>query len=835
MRRFTSFTRRTSSVFGLAVFAFALTAFATTRAAAEPVAGGDVALEPVVIGTPERLEVQPASFQLASPQRRMHLIVSGFYADGATQDLSRVAEFKSSNEQVVRIENGIAVPTGDGTAEITVTAGGQTAKTAVTVSNQAQPEAVSFEYGTLVALSKQGCNSGACHGSPSGKGGFRLSLRAYDPAVDTETLVREAFGRRTNVYEPEESLLLRKPLMEIAHGGGRRLKKSDPSFALLRDWIAQGCQADPADAPQCVKVDVYPRQRVLRRPAHTQQMLVLAHFSDGSIRDVTNLACFSSSDESVATVDNDGFVVGVDRGESAILVRYLEKMETASLVFLKDIEGFKWNEPAENNFVDHDLFEKLKQLQILPSDLCSDEEFVRRVYLDVIGELPTILEAQTFLADASPNKRAKLIDSLLERPEYADFWAMKWADLLRLRGNKVTPSGVYKFHHWLVAALRDNMPADQFARTLLTADGSTYANPAANFYRTAADTNDCTETTSQLFLGIRIQCAKCHNHPFERWTQDNYYGIGAFFNRIQKKPGMTPEEQVVWIARSGEVTQPRTGKQMKPWLPLKGDAEVAADEDRRESFARWLTAPDNPFFAKVEVNRMWGHLMGRGIVEPVDDFRDSNPPASAALLDHLAKDFVEHKFDRKHTLRTILNSRIYQLSSRKNDFNRTDTKYFSHATTRLLSAEQLLDAICRVTGVEEKFPGLPTGTRATQLPSPDTDNYFLKVFGQPARETACQCERSSDSNLSQALQMINGPLVHSKVRDEKNRLRTMVAAGMADSDLVGQLYYAALSRPPSEAEIGAATKHITASGDRMRGLEDVCWALLNANEFLFQH
>jgi hypothetical protein len=412
---------------------------------------------------------------------------------------------------------------------------------------------------------------------------------------------------------------------------------------------------------------------------------------------------------------------------------------------------------------------------------------------------------------------------------------MKWADLLRLRGNKVTPSGVHKFHRWLVAALRDNMPADKFAQTLLLADGSTYANPAANFFRTAADTNDCTETTSQLFLGIRIQCAKCHNHPFERWTQDNYYGIGAFFNRIQKKPGMTAEEQIVWVSRSGEVTQPRTGKQMKPWLPLKGDADVPGDEDRRESFARWLTAPDNPFFAKVEVNRMWGHLLGRGVVEPVDDFRDSNPPSSAALLDHLAKDFVQHGFDRKHTMRTILNSRTYQLSSRKNDFNRMDTKYFSHATTRLLSAEQLLDAICRVTGVAEKFAGLPEGTRATQLPSPDVDNYFLKVFGQPARETACQCERSSDSNLSQALQMINGPLVHSKVRDEKNRLRTLVTGGKSDNDVVGELYLAALSRPPSEAELGAASKHITASGDRMRGLEDVCWALLNANEFLFQH
>jgi hypothetical protein len=510
-------------------------------------------------------------------------------------------------------------------------------------------------------------------------------------------------------------------------------------------------------------------------------------------------------------------------------------METASLVFLKDIEGFKWNNPPENNFVDHDMFEKQRQLQILPSDLCTDEEFLRRVYLDAIGVLPTVPEAQTFLADQAPDKRAKLVNALLDRPEYAEFWAMKWADLLRLRNNKVTLAGVYKFHHWLVSALRDNMPADRFARALLTADGSTFANPAANFYRTAADANDCTETTSQLFLGIRIQCAKCHNHPFERWTQDNYYGIGAFFNRVQKKPGAAPEELVVWVARAGEVTQPRTGKQMKPWLPLKGDADVPGDDDRREALAAWLTSADNPFFAKVEVNRMWGHLMGRGIVEPVDDFRDSNPPSSAPLLDHLAKDFVAHGFDRKHTIRTILNSRVYQLSSRKNDFNRTDTRYFSHATTRLLGAEQLLDAICRVTNVEEKYAGLPSGTRATQLPSPDVDNYFLKVFGQPARETACQCERSSDSNLSQALQMINGPLVHTKVRDEKNRLRTMAAATKTDSDIVTELYLAALSRPPSEAELAAATKHVSAGTDRMQGLEDVCWALLNANEFLFQH
>ncbi len=793
------------------------------------------ALEPIVFGAPERIEVFPAQFKLGSTRAEMHLAVTGYYPGGGVQDLTRAAEIVSTNEQIVKFAGGVARPVANGTAEIVVRVGGKEIKVPAEVAGQETPERVSFNYGTLVALSKQGCNQGACHGSPSGKGGFRLSLRAYDPTVDTLTLVRESYNRRSNVFDPEHSLLLQKPLMEVAHGGGRRIRKTDPSYAILRDWIAQGCQADPEDAATCVKVEIYPRQRLLHRPAHTQQMVVLAHFSDGTVRDVTALASFSSSDEAVATVDENGLVVGQDRGEAAILVRFLEKIETAYMMFLKDVPGFQWNNPPEQNFVDKFVFEKLRQLQILPSDLCSDEEFIRRAYLDVIGELPTVAEVDAFLANQDAQKRAKLVDVLLERPEYADFWALKWSDLLRLRNNKISPAGVPKFYRWVVHALQTNMPYDQFARELLTASGSTFKNPPANFFRTATDTNDCTETTSQLFLGIRIQCAKCHNHPFERWTQDNYYGIGAFFNRVQRKPSDEPDDLVVWVARAGEVTQPRTGKQMKPWLPLTGDADLPGEDDRRKAFADWLVKPDNPFFAKVEVNRIWGHLLGRGIVEPVDDFRDSNPPSSAALLDALAQDFVQHKYDRKHVIRTILNSRAYQLSSRKNDFNKSDVKYFSHARTRLLSAEQLLDAICQVTSVPEKYAGLPAGTRATQLPSPDVDNYFLKVFGQPARETACQCERSSESNLSQALQMINGPLVHAKVRDENNRLRVLLKAGKTNQDVITELYLAAFARKPSEPEMTAAVNHITASGDQVRGLEDVCWALLNANEFLFQH
>jgi hypothetical protein len=807
-----------------------LTGTASADATTDP-----TALEPIVVGTPERIEVFQTQSKIDSPRRKVHFVVTGYYADGSVQDLTRAAEVQSLDPAIARADGAVVSPVANGHTEVLIRVGGHEVRLPLEVVNQEIPDRVSFNYGTLAVLSKQGCNQGACHGSPSGKGGFRLSLRAYDPVLDIETLVREAFNRRTNLYEPEKSLLLQKPLMEVAHGGGRRLSKDDAGYQVLVDWIEQGGQADPADAPTCVKLDIYPRERILKRPAHTQQMVAIAYFSDGSIRDVTDLACFSSSDQAVATVDENGLVVASDRGEAAILVRFLDHLESATMMFLKDVPGFEWNSPPENNFVDHHVFQKLQQLAILPSDLCTDEEFVRRVYLDVIGVLPRPEETVEFLTSDDPQKRAKLIDSLLDRPEFAEFWALKWGDLLRIRNAKVSNAGVHKFHRWLVAAFRDNMPYDQFARELLTADGSTFVNPPANYFRTAAETNDCTETTSQLFLGIRIQCAKCHNHPFERWSQDNYYGIGAFFNRVQRKPGTNPDEQVIWVVRSGEVTQPRTGQQMKPWLPLQGSAELPGENDRREAFVEWLIKPENPFFAKVEVNRIWGHLMGRGIVEPVDDFRDSNPPASASLLSALADDFAAHGYDRKHVMRTILNSRTYQLSSRKNEFNSNDVKYFSHATTRLLSAEQLLDAICRVTDVAEKFAGLPAGTRATSLPSPDVESDFLKVFGQPARETACQCERSTDSNLSQALQMINGPLVHSKVRDEKNRLRTLAAAEKTDEEIITELYLAGLCRAPSEPEMAAATKHIASSGDRMRGLEDVCWAILNANEFLFQH
>ena len=774
-------------------------------------------LESIHVGQPERIEVFPESFQLAGLREQVQLVVTGIYADGSLQDLTRIAEYASSDGDVVVIENSVAFPQSDipqshRTAEIVVRAGEKEATVAIDVSGQNKPQPVSFEYGVLAALSKQGCNSGTCHGSPSGKGGFRLSLRAFDNSIDKLTLIREGFGRRTNPLDPDQSLLLLKPLMRVSHGGGVQLRKTDPAYQVVRDWIAEGCRLDADDQPRCVRLEVYPPSgRLLKRPAHTQQLCVLAHFDDGSVRDVTELAVYTSSDEAVAEIITGGLVVGRTRGEAAVIVRYLEFIESSFITFVEDVEGFLWNDPPENNYVDELVHAKLRQLQYLPSATCTDEEFLRRVHLDVVGTLPTIEAAQSFLADESPDKRAALIDRLLERPEHAKFWALKWGDLLRMTKKQVGGGGVYKYHRWVERAIAANMPYDQFARQLLTARGSTHANPPANFYRTAADTNDCVESISQIFLGARLQCAKCHNHPFERWTQDNYYGMAAFFHRVQRKETPKPDEKFIWVSTSGEVTQPRTGQQMKPWLPGEGDVENADVDDRRELFAEWLTHPDNPYFARIEVNRIYSHLLGRGIVEPPDDFHESNPPSNAALLDALAEDFVSSGFDRKHTLRVILNSRAYQASCETNEFNRDDTKYFSHYHPRLLSAEQLLDAICDVTAVPETFASLPPGTKATQLPAPDlVDHEFLQIAGQPARQTVCQCERSTESNLGMALQFFNGPLIHNKLRDENNRFQQLIAAEADDEQIIAELHLAALSRPPTDNELQSSRAHLAA-------------------------
>ncbi len=799
-----------------------------------------------VVGQPAALVVSPMEKEITlhDGRTRQQIVVTGRYADQQVRDLTHFAEYSFETPDVAVIQDGMLLPKKDGVTVLVVKAGGQTVKVPVIVKNFAQPHPISFRSELIASLNVGGCNAGACHGTPSGKNGFRLSLRGYDPEADFIQLTRDVLGRRTAALNPDQSLMLQKALGRVPHEGGQRFGVGSVPYQMISGWIAEGLKDDPPTRAGIHKVEVIPGDRVLVHPARWQQLAVRAYFADGTTRDVTPLSVFTSSDTSVADVNRDGLVEFKQAGEAAILVRYLDNMLTIRLMHLKPREGFAWSNPPEHNFVDKHVLQKLKLMNILPSDLCTDQEFLRRAYLDVCGVLPTPEEAQAFLASTEPNKRAKLIDQLLERPEYADFWTLKWADVFRSSRKAIQLAGVHKFQKWLRENLVENRPFDEMVREILTAEGSTFANPPANYFRVARDPTNLAETTAQLFFGIRMQCAKCHNHPFERWTQDDYYSLAAFFARVKQKKDPSDEAnrgpqpagaELIFLDRAGEVTQPRTNKTSQPKFLGGATAPVSPEQDRREVLAAWLTGGENPFFARSVANRIWYHLMGRGIVDPVDDFRDSNPASNEDLLNALAKDFVDHKFDMKHTIRTIMLSRTYQLSVQTNESNKEDGKYFSHAVTKLHTAEQLLDAICSATAVPEKFPGLPLGTRATQLPDGEVNHVFLKTFGQPARELACECERESDSNLAQALQLINGPTIHEKLRSANNRIGQLLAQKKPEAEIIAALYLATLSRTPMPEETKKLLDHVAQAQDKRKAWEDVQWVLINSKEFLFRH
>jgi len=797
--------------------------------------GEDAATSKPTLAPVTAIDVIPAEFQLRGPRSQQQLVVTGNPGQPGIQDLTTNAEYVSSDEKIIQVSGGVVKPVGNGSATVTVKSGTVTSEVKVTVLGIELPDPVPFHTEVLAALTKSGCNMGACHGSPSGKGGFRLSLRGYDPELDLVTLRGEFFNRRSNILAPDESLLLRKPLMQVAHGGGRRLHLNDPSHLVLKQWIAEGMKTAPEGSPTLDRIELLPKPRVLRDGVDRQQLVVQGYFSDGSVRDVTALTAFDSSDEGIASVSAEGVAHREGRGEATILARYLDKMSTTQLSFLTERSDFKWPNPQAVNEIDKLVFAKLQHLQIEPSEVCADSDFLRRATLDIAGRLPTSEESRTFLDDQSADKREKLIDRLLASDDYATFWSLKWGDLLRSNSRRVSPSGVHRLRRWLFDVVKNDMPLDQFARELLTATGSTQENPAALYWKASRDEIDATETTSQLFMGIRIQCAKCHNHPFEKWTQNEYYGIAAAFKRVGRKETGSPDDEFIFVSESGDVTQPRTGKTMKVRLLLQGDVDVPADQDRRQVFAEWLTSGSNPFFAKSVANRIWGHVMGKGIVDPVDDFRDSNPPSNPELMEYIAAELSGHGFSAKHLIRQIMTSRVYQLSSQRNKYNADDETYFSHATNRMLTAEQLLDAICAVTGQPEDFKGMPAGTLAVQLVDPPEGHKFLQVFGQPQRELACECERSTDSNLSQALQLINGPTVHEKLRSDNGLLHQAIKQGKTDEEIIDQLYLAGLSRHPAAAEMETARKHVASSENRTAALEDVAWAIINSKEFLFQH
>jgi Protein of unknown function (DUF1553)/Protein of unknown function (DUF1549) len=821
----------------LALAALLLTLAPTSAALPEPNERAPI------IGEPAALVVGPSALQLVGPRARMQVVVTGKYADGSVRDLTALCDIVCEDAGLVTVEGGgFLVPRKNGTSKLTVRAGKQNASVPVTVKEFDKPRNVSFRHEVIAALNVSGCNAGACHGTPSGKNGFKLSLRGFDPDQDFLQLTRDSLGRRTDRHTPDASLLLQKGLGRVPHEGGLRFVPGGLPVNAVRDWLAQGLQDDIPGLPTLTSIEVLPGSRMQLAPARWQQLSVQAKFSDGSIRDVTRFTVFSCSDPSVAEVTPNGFVEFRQAGEVAILCRYLMELHTVRLTYLEPRKGFVWNNPPEANYVDKHVFAKLKMLNITPSDLCSDADFVRRATLDICGVLPTADEVRAFLADTRADKRAKLVDALLERPEYADFWTLKWSDVMRSSRKNIQQKGTFAFQRWLRDHFAKDDGFDVVTRELLTASGSTFSNPPANYYRIARDPQNLAETTAQLFLGFRMQCAKCHNHPFERWTQDDYYSLSAFFARVHQKkdvrePGPKPNgpgAEIIYASRNGEVTQPRTGKTMAPKFPGGGLAPVAA-RDRREALAEWMTSPENAFFARSTVNRIWYHLNGRGIVDPVDDFRDSNPSANDELLDALAKDFAANHFRFKHLIRVIATSRSYQLSAGTNELNKDDSKYFSHAVTKLLPAEPLLDALCTALDVPEKFAGMPAGTRAVQLPDGEFNHPFLKTFGQPARELACECERESDSNLAQALQLINGPTVNEKLRAPNNRIGRLIDKKVADSEMLHDLYLTTLSRQPTPEDVEISLKYVRKATDRRKAWEDVQWALINSKEFLFRH
>ncbi len=717
----------------------------------------------------------------------------------------------------------------------------------------------SFRNDVMAVLSKTGCNQGVCHGNQNGKNGFRLSLRGQDPDGDLQALTRDMLGRRTNAHHPTDSLILLKPTARIPHEGGRRFGMNSPEYVILHDWIAAGLPADPPNLPRVEALEVEPKDQVLLSPATSVQLHVHARFSDGAVRDVSRLAVYEPSNPAVR-VSVDGKASArpqPDTGviESAVLVRYLDRQTVSRLAFVPQQPDYHDFTETSDHLIDRRIDARLRTLHIDPSPICSDSVFVRRAYLDTLGILPTADEARAFLRDHSPDRRARLIDHLLHRPEFADFWALKWADLLRNEEKVLDPKGVRAFHHWIRQNIASGRALNEFARDVIAGQGSTYREPASNFYRALRDPQSRAEAVAEVFLGIRLQCARCHNHPFDRWTQDDYYGLAAFFTRIRYKIVSNRRrdkldthafngEQIVWQAPCGELRHPRTGKVVPPHFLGDSTHALPPNADRLRALADWIARPDNPFFARTQVNRIWYHLLGRGLVDPEDDFRASNPAIDGPLLDALARDFVAHHCDLRHTVRLIMNSRTYQRSAIPNDTNRTDESHFSRALIRPLQAEQLLDALSEVTAVSVPFAGFPLGTRAGELPGvaafgsaqrrPRDAERFLQIFGKPDRLLTCTCERSSDTTLGQAFQLLTGGLENRLLTAPNNRLGHLLATGRTNRLILEELYLAAFSRFPTESEYRSAEAVLHERNDRRAAWEDVLWAVVNAKEFLLQ-
>lgn len=789
---------------------------------------------PSTLHAQQPLEVFPPQFELNGLHEGRQLLVTG----AAQRDLTRQATFTAVPANVVRISTqGYVRPIGKGSGVIRVESGGQTREVKVVVTEFDEAKPLHFANDIVPLLTRHGCNAGGCHGRASGQNGFRLSLFGFDPAFDHAAIVKEARGRRVFPAAPDSSLILVKASGQIAHGGGRRLPPESEDYRTLRRWVLQGTPIGDDKAPTLKKLTMVPDTRVMERNQE-QQVAVLAHYSDGSTRDVTKQAQFQSNEIAVAAVDGDGVVRTFEMsGDATVMARYLGQVTVFRALVPLGKPIAKYPDFPANNYIDTLALARWKKLGIVPSELCSDSEFIRRVTVDLCGRLPTPEETKAFLADSSNAKRAKAIDRLLDSRDYSAHFAMRWGSILRNASLAGSEQAAYAFHEWIRDNIARNRPYDEFVRGIVAAAGEWQDAPAVNWYWQMRDDqlHQPVADTAQVFLGLRLQCAKCHHHPYERWSQNDYYGLAGFFARLGRKGLGEPPPYYASRTRTSSEINPTTMKPIEPKL-LDGEVlKIAPEDDPRHKLVDWMAQPNNPFFAKALANRMWGHLMGRGLVDPIDDMRETNPPSNPELLDALAQDFTKSKFDVKHLLRTICNSRTYQLSSEPNEYNKHDKQNHARHYARRMIAEVLHDAIDQVTDTRTVFNKMSRTARAVDLPHEGFGSYFLDVFDRPPRSSACECARSASANLPQVLHLSMSPDIERKIGHSKGRVAKLIERKASASDAVTELYLAAFARTPTDAERQFALRYVQAAPDMRRGLEDLCWALINSKEFMYNH
>ena len=781
-----------------------------------------------------KITAYPGDVQLSTQRDRQSVIVQALYSNGLTRDITSEAKYTLADPALAKLEGGAVLPLKDGTTELRIELGGKSIALPLTVKDAAIDRPISFKLDVMPVFMKAGCNTGSCHGAARGKDGFRLSLFGFDPDGDYHRLTRELNGRRLNLALIHDSLLLEKGAGSVSHTGGKRFEKDSELYGTLVRWLEARAPRDAANIPHPTGIEFYPPNAVLNGSGATQKLTVRATYSDGSTRDVTSLAYFLSNNDTSAKVSQEGVVSAGSRGEAFIMARFDTFTVGSHFIVLPKNLEFQFPAVEENNYVDTLINEKLKKLRVAPSELCSDEVFLRRAYLDIIGLLPTTEEYTRFTSSEEKDKRSKLVDELLGRKEFVELWVMKWAELLQIRSSQqVSYKAMLLYYNWLQDKIANNVPMDKMVSELLGASGGTFKNPATNYYQNETNTLKVTENVAQVFMGMRIQCAQCHNHPFDKWTQNDYYGFASFFSQIGRKRAEDPRETIVFNSRSGEVRNPVGNRVMKPKF-LGGEAPDLKGKDRRVAMAEWLVSSENPFFATNLANMVWAHFFGKGIIDEVDDVRVSNPPANAELLNALGQRFTEYKYDFKRLVRDICTSRTYQLATQTNESNESDTRNFSHASLRRIRSEILLDCITQVTATSNKFRGLPKGSRAVQIADGSTSNYFLTAFGRAKRESVCSCEVQMEPNLSQALHLLNGNTVEEKIRSG-GLIKALLDAKKTPEEIIEELYIRSFSRRPVEKEVTGLKAILASTPSPKEFLDDLFWSLLNSREFLFNH